>query len=199
MSDGDENRGEEQDGSSPPDIRGRDGHDGPGQEGTDGEGQGLEPGRQEVPCGKSRRQDDAGGPLAGDPGDRREVAHECDQRDRPEEGTDVERGGHARMAEAEAGSDDDAEDRAREGAVGDGFGEEDAPVKVCERPDEAAERSDERDVQGGDNEEAQDHDTSPSAGRSEDRVSRAVSRTLAALSPTRSPVSRTVSRAVRVP
>ena len=199
MSDGDENRGEEQDGSSPPDIRGRDGHDGSGQEGTDGEGQGLEPGRQEVSCGKSRRQDNAGGPLAGDSGDRREVAHECDQRNRPEEGTDVESGRHARVSQAEGGSDDDAEDRAGEGSMGDGFGEEDAPVKVCERPDEAAERSDERDVQGGDDEEAQDHDTSPSAGRSEDRVSRAVSRTLAALSPTRSPVSRTVSRAVRVP
>ena len=195
MSDGDENRGEEQDGSSPPDIRGRDGHDGSGQEGTDGEGQGLEPGRQEVPGGESRRQDDAGGPLAGDPGDRREVTHECNQRDRPEEGTDVERGGHARMAEAEAGGDDDAEDRAGEGAVGDGFGEEDAPVKVCERADEAAESPDERDVQGGDDEETQDHDASPSASRSEARVSRAVSRAFTGPFP----VSRTVSRTVRVP
>ena len=99
------------------------------------------------------------------------------------------------MAEAEAGSDDDAEDRAGEGAMGDGFGEEDAPIKVCERADEATERSDERDVQGGDDEEAQDHDASPSAGRTEDRVSRAVSRAFSGSFP----VSRTVSRAVRVP
>ncbi len=33
--------------------------------------------------------------------------------------------------------------------MGDGFGEEDAPVEVCERADEAAESPDERDVQGG--------------------------------------------------
>ena len=133
-------------------------------------GRGLNQVAREVAGGKAGGEDDARGPLAGDPGDRREVAHECDQRDRPEEGTDVERGGHARMAEAEAGSDDDAEDRSGEGAVGDGFREEDAPIKVCERADEATERSDERDVQGGDYEEAQDHDASPAPSRAEDRV-----------------------------
>ena len=99
------------------------------------------------------------------------------------------------MAEAEAGSDDDAEDRAREGAVGDGFGEEDAPVEVCERADEAAESPDERGVQAGDDEEAQDDDASPSASRAEARVSRNVSRAFTGSVP----VSRTVSRAVRVP
>ena len=213
VSDGDENRGEEQDGSGPRDVRGRDGHDGSGQEGTDGEGQGLEPGCQEVPGGESRRQDDAGGPLAGDSGDRREVAHECDQRDRPEEGTDVESGRHARVSEAEAGSDDDAEDCAGKGAVGDGFGEEDALVQVCERADESTEGSDQGDVQGGDEQEAEDHEASPAISSCDAHVSRTVSRSRPALSPVSravsraelrsgpatAPVSCTVSRAVRVP
>ena len=127
----------------------------------------------------------------------------------PQEGADVERRRHARVSEAEAGGDDDAEDRAGEGAVGDGFGEEDAPVQVGERADEAAERSDEGDVQGGDDEEAEDHDASPAASVVATDVSRPVSREraelsptsciLAASSPTRSPVSRTVSRGSTVP
>ena len=50
------------------------------------------------------------------------------------------------MSEAEAGGDDDAEDRAGEGAVGDGFGEEDAPVQVGEGADEAAQGPDDRHV-----------------------------------------------------
>ena len=139
---GDNRERDRKDGPRPGDVRGRDGHDGSGQEGADRKRQGLEPGSQEVPGGESGGQDDARGPLAGDAGDRCEGSHQRNQRDRSEEGADVESGRHARVSQAEGGGDDDAEDRAREGAVGDGFGEEDALVQVCERPDEATEGTD---------------------------------------------------------
>lgn len=103
------------------------------------------------------------------------------------------------MAEAEAGSDDDAKDRAGEGAVGDsGFGEEDAPVEVCERADEAAERSGERDVQGRDDEEAQDHDACKRQQIRGPRFTRRFTHACRVIADSIS-VLRTVSRAVRDP
>ncbi len=195
MPSGDNRERDREDGPRPGDVRGRDGHDGSGQEGADRKGQGLEPGGQEVPGGESGGQDDARGALAGDAGDRREGSHQRDQRDRSEEGADVESGRHARVSQAEGGGDDDAEDRAGEGSMGDGFGEEDALIQVCERPDEATKGTDQGDVQGGDEQEAKDHEASPTISSCDAHVSRAVSRTLVVLSPTRPPVS----RAVRVP
>ena len=168
--------GEEPDGARPRDVRGRDGHDGSGEERADREGKGFEPGRQEVAGGKAGGEDDARGPLAGNPGDGGEATHEGDQRESPQEGTDVERRRHARVSEAEAGGDDDAEDRAWEGPVGDGFGEKDTPVQVGEGADEPAQPANERDVEGGNHEEAEDHDASPTASVAAPHVSRPVSR-----------------------
>ena len=213
MPSGDNRERDREDGPRPGDVRGRDGHDGSGQEGADRKGQGLKPGGQEVPGGESGGQDDARGALAGDAGDRREGSHQRDQRDRSEEGADVESGRHARVSQAEGGGDDDAEDRAGEGSMGDGFGEEDALIQVCERPDEATKGTDQGDVQGGDEQEAKDHEASPTISSCDAHVSRAVSRSRPALSPVSravsraelrsgpatAPVSCTVSRAVRVP